>query len=75
MQKSLAKTLGRGDRVFVEVVVRSSDNRAVIVYYTSEKDTVDNPNAELWIDNGVDEPRHLTLGKIIKTTGINRIRV
>ena len=47
----------------------------MIVYYTSEKDTLDNPNAELWIDNGVNEPRHLTLGKIIKTTGINRIRV
>lgn len=75
MQKSLAKTLGSGDRVFVEVVVRQSDNRAVIVYYTSEKDTLDNPNAELWIYNGVNEPRHLTLGKFIKTTGINRIRV
>ena len=47
----------------------------MIVYYTSEKDTVDNPNAELWIDNEVDGPRHLTLGKIIKTIGINRIRV
>jgi hypothetical protein len=48
MQKSLAKILGSGDRVFVEVVVRPSDNRAVIIYYTSEKDTVDNPNAELF---------------------------
>jgi hypothetical protein len=47
----------------------------VIVYYSSEKDTLDYENAELWIDNGVDKPRHLTLGKILKTTGINRIPV
>jgi hypothetical protein len=36
---------------------------------------IDSPNPELWIDNGIDEPRHLTLGKILKTTGINRIPV
>lgn len=59
----------------ISVVVRPSDNREVIVYYSSEKDTLDAPNAELWIDNGVDEPRHLTLGKILKITGINRIPV
>jgi arsenate reductase-like glutaredoxin family protein len=63
------------DGLPIYVVVRPSDNREVIVYYSSEKDTLDNPYAELWIDNGVDKPRHLTLGKILKTTGINRIPV
>ena len=63
------------DGLPIYVVVRPSDNREVIVYYSSERDTLENPNAELWIDNGVDEPRHLTLGKILKTTGINRIPV
>ena len=63
------------DGLSISVVVRPSDNREVIVYYVSEKDTLDTPNAELWIDNGVDEPRHLTLGKILKITGINRIPV
>ena len=63
------------DGLSISVVVRPSDNREVIVYYGSEKDTLDTPNAELWIDNGVDEPRHLTLGKILKITGINRIPV
>jgi len=59
----------------IYIVVRPSDNREVIVYYSSEKDTLDDPNAELWIDNGTDEPRQLTIGKILKTTGINMIPV
>lgn len=59
----------------IHVVVRPSDNREVIIYYSSEKDTLDYANAELWIDNDIDEPIHLTLGKILKTTGINRIPV
>ena len=61
--------------LLIYVVVRPSDNREVIVHYSSEKDTLDYPNAELWIDNGIDEPECLTLGKILKTTGINRIPV
>jgi len=63
------------DGLPIYVVVRPSDNREVIVYYSSEKDTLDNPNAELWIENGIDKPKHLTLGKILKITGINRIPV
>lgn len=59
----------------IHVVVRPSDNKEVIVYYSSEKDTLDYANAELWIDNDIDAPMHLTLGKILKTTGINRIPV
>lgn len=63
------------DGLSIHVVVRPSDNGEVIVYYSSEKDTLDYANAELWIDNGRDDPRHLTLGKILKSTGINRIPV
>lgn len=63
------------DGLMIHVVVRPSDNGEVIVYYSSEKDTLDYANAELWTDNGVDEPLHLTLGKILKKTGINRIPV
>lgn len=59
----------------IHVVVRPSDNGEVIVYYASEKDTLDYANAELWIDNGKETPIHLTLGKILKKTGINRIPV
>lgn len=63
------------DGLPIYVIVRPSDNGEVIIYYSSEKDTLDASNSELWIDNGVDGPRHLTLGKILKTTGINRIPI
>lgn len=63
------------DGLLIHVVIRPSDNGEVIVYYSSEKDSLDYVNAELWIDNGIDTPQHLTLGKILKTTGINRIPV
>jgi len=60
----------------VYIVVRPSDNGKVIVYCSSEKDTLYyGENSELWIDNGKDKPRHLTLGEVIKKTGINKIPV
>lgn len=63
------------DGLMIHVVIRPSNNGEVIIYYNSEKDTLDYANAELWIDNDVEKPRHLTLGKILKITGINRILV
>jgi hypothetical protein len=59
----------------IYIVIRPSDYKQVIIYYGSEKDILDSADAELWIDNGIDKPRHLTLGKILKKTGINRIPV
>jgi hypothetical protein len=76
--EELATTVLAGikkDGLSIHIVIRPSDNGEVIVYYSSEKDTLDYANAELWIDNGIEEPRHLTLGKILKTTGINKIPV
>lgn len=63
------------DGLPIYIVVRPSDNGEVIIYYSSEKDTLDYPSSELWIDNGTEKPKRLTLGKILKTTGINRIPV
>ncbi len=59
--------------LMIHVVVRPSDNGEVIMYYSSEKDTLDYENAELWIDNDRERPSHLTLGKILKITGISKI--
>lgn len=59
----------------INIVVRPSDNGHIIIFYESEKDTLDYEFSELWIDNGHDIPQHLTLGKILKNTGINRIPV
>lgn len=59
----------------IHIVIRPSDFGQVIVYYDAEKDTLDYANAELWIENGKDQPKLLTLGKILKNTGINKIPV
>ena len=57
----------------IYIVTRPSDNGFIIVYYGSEKDILDFEDSELWVDNGVDEPKEITLGKILKNTGINKI--
>jgi len=61
--------------VTIDVVTRPSDNGEVIFYYSSEKDTLDTDTAELWVDNGQSDPHILTLGRILKSTGINRIPI
>ena len=59
----------------IQIVIRPSDNGEVIIYYSSEKDTLDSDNSELWVDNAINEPHILTLGRILKSTGINRIPI
>ncbi|WP_211295596.1 hypothetical protein [Polaribacter porphyrae] len=59
----------------IYIVTRPSDNDFIIVYYGSEKDILDYENSELWVDNGIDIPKRITLGKILKNTGINKIPV
>lgn len=63
------------DNEYIYIVVRPSDYGQVIIYYDAEKDVLDYETAELWIDNGKDLPQQLTLGKILKNTGITRIPV
>lgn len=57
----------------IYIVVRPSDNGKVIIYNPSEKDVLELATSELWIQEGEDNPVHLTLGKIFKVTGINKI--
>jgi hypothetical protein len=57
----------------IYVVVRPSDGQEVIFYYDAEYMALDEDNTELWVENGFDTPIFLTLGKILKGTGINRI--
>lgn len=61
--------------VSIQIVTRPSDNGEVIIYYSSEKDTLDSDNSELWVDNDINDPHILTLGRILKSTGINRIPI
>lgn len=59
----------------ITIVIRPSDNRQVIIYSDSEKASLEYANAELWIEGGEITPRHLTLGKVLKSTGITKIPV
>ncbi len=59
----------------ITIVIRPSDNSQVIIYSDSEKASLEYENAELWIEDGKSSPRHLTLGKVLKSTGITKIPV
>ncbi|WP_084032245.1 sacsin N-terminal ATP-binding-like domain-containing protein [Bathymodiolus thermophilus thioautotrophic gill symbiont] len=60
----------------IVIVIRPSDNKQVIIYSDSEKvSLVGYENAELWIEDGKNSPRHLTLGKVLKSTGITKIPI
>ena len=59
----------------INIVVRPSDRGQVIFYYSSEKDVLKKTNSELWIENGLSQPEHLTLGKILFKNRIDRIDV
>lgn len=69
----LAGILKKG--VPINIVTRPSDNGEVIFYYSSETDTLDTDSVELWVDDGLSDPHILTLGRILKSTGINRIPI
>lgn len=59
----------------ITIVARPSDNDEVLIYYTSEFDVLEYVDAELWCEDGIDIPRQITLGELLKKTGINRIPV
>ena len=61
--------------MIITIVIRPSDNKQVIIYYDSEKASLEHDNAELWIDDGNSVPRILNLGKVLKSTGITKIPV
>jgi len=57
----------------IRIVVRPSDDDKIIFYYEQEVAAMDDTNYELWTDNGDGNTRMITLGNIIKTTGISVI--
>jgi hypothetical protein len=65
--------LAKKDGLEIRIVVRPSDNDKIIFYYEQEVAAVDDTAYELWTDNGQDNTRMITLGDIIKTTGISVI--
>jgi hypothetical protein len=60
---------------YIDIVARPSDNGEVIIYYSSEKDVLEIAESQLWIDDNIEDPQLLTLGKILKVTGITKIPI
>ncbi|WP_272149732.1 sacsin N-terminal ATP-binding-like domain-containing protein [Tenacibaculum aiptasiae] len=59
----------------ITVVARPSDEDFILLYYTSEFDVLEYVDAELWCEDGFSPPKQITLGQLLKKTGINRIPV
>ena len=59
----------------ITVVARPSDDDKVLLYYTSEFDVLEYVDAELWCEDGVNIPKQISLGQLLKKTGINRIPI
>lgn len=59
----------------ITVVARPSDDNYMLLYYTSEFDVLEYVDAELWCEDGFNEPKQITLGQLLKKTRINKIPV
>ncbi len=59
----------------ITVVARPSDKDFILLYYTSELDVLEYVDAELWCEDGLHAPKQVTLGQLLKKTGINKIPV
>lgn len=57
----------------IRIVIRPSDKNKIIFFYEEELEALDDTNYELWTDDGQDHTRMITLGDIMKTTGITVI--
>lgn len=59
----------------ITVVARPSGNDKVLIFYASEFDVLEYVDAELWCEDGITPPKQITLGQLLKITGINRIPI
>ena len=59
----------------ITVVARPSDGDKVLLFYTSEFDVLEYVDAEFWCEDGLNTPKQITLGLLLKQTGINRIPI
>jgi len=58
----------------INIVARPAYNGEVIIYYGSERDTLDYTTSELWIDDGI-KPRNISLGHLLKKAQIVKFPV
>lgn len=59
----------------VKIVIRPSDSGEIIFYYGAEKDYLEEPDTELWVEDGHSKPELITLGRILKDNSINKIQI
>lgn len=59
----------------IYIIARPSDFEQVILYYDTEIDLLDfDKDCELWVESEADPiPKKITLGRILKLTGVNKI--
>ena len=56
----------------IRIVIRPSDLQKIIFYYEEELEALDDYEYQLWTDNG-EKQSMITLGDLLKTTGISKI--
>lgn len=56
----------------LRIIIRPSDYQKIIFYYDEELEALDDVNYQLWTDDG-EVQRMVTLGDLLKTTGISKI--
>jgi len=72
LDKTIFLIKKHGEEMYL--IIRPSNYKQVILYYDSEKDILDyEKDWELWVEDGASDPEKITLGKILKLTGINKI--
>ncbi len=57
----------------IRIIIRPSDQSKIIFFNDEEMEALDDTDYELWTDDGQGNTRIITLGDIIKTTGISAI--
>lgn len=58
----------------ISIVFRPAYNGEVIIYYGSERDTLDYESSELWVDDSTDV-KQITLGHILKSAQIRKFPI
>lgn len=61
------------DKKEIQIVIRPSDGAKIIFYEDTEFEALDDSECELWTDNGQGKVMMITLGDLLKTTGVTSI--
>ena len=59
----------------IRLVVRPADGGFIVLYEQIERDVLEQPDSELWIEGDGIGPERLTLGKFANRLGVNRLPV